>query len=405
MGHVAEEQGADLVGDRPELVRLDRARVRRAAADDQLRPVLLREPQHLVVVDDVRLARDAVVDDRVEPAGEVDLEPVRQVAAVRELEREDRVARLERGHVDGHVRLRARVRLHVRVLGAEQLLRAVDRGLLDLVDDLAAAVVAPAGIALGVLVRRHRADRLEHGRPGEVLGRDQLDLPALALELAPEQLRDLRVDLRQPGGLQVLDRFLRDGHSAPLLARGGSYSRREVTRGRRPRARAPRPPARRPRAAPAARRRSGRAPSTACRAARPRRARRRSRRGSPPGRPRARPRVGPPWRFALVAATAPTASSTVASPAGSSGTRTPIGSGRRRRTATGTGAPGSGGRACTGREKRAQRSRSAGSSGTQPEQPLHARGEQRGRLAASSRPLSRRAARTGSSLNGVAQSP
>jgi hypothetical protein len=33
--------------------------------------------------------------------------------------------------------LRARVRLHVRVLGAEELLRAVDGELLDLVDDLA----------------------------------------------------------------------------------------------------------------------------------------------------------------------------------------------------------------------------------------------------------------------------
>jgi hypothetical protein len=56
------------------------------------------------------------------------------------------------------------VRLHVRVLGAEELLRAVDRELLDLVDDLAAAVVALAGIALGVLVRRHGADGLEHRR-------------------------------------------------------------------------------------------------------------------------------------------------------------------------------------------------------------------------------------------------
>ena len=69
---------------------------------------------------------------------------------------------------------------------------------LDLVDDLAAAVVALARVALGVLVRRHRADRLEHGRPGEVLRRDQLDLAALPLELAPEQLGDLRVDLGEP---------------------------------------------------------------------------------------------------------------------------------------------------------------------------------------------------------------
>ena len=80
--HVAQQQRADLVGDLAELPRLDRPRVRGAAADDQLRPVLLRERQHLVVVDEVRLARDAVVRDRVEPAREVDLEAVRQVAAV-----------------------------------------------------------------------------------------------------------------------------------------------------------------------------------------------------------------------------------------------------------------------------------------------------------------------------------
>ena len=64
--HVAEEQGADLVGDLAELVRLDRPRIGRPAADDQLWPVLLRELEHVVVVDHVRLAAHAVVHDRVE---------------------------------------------------------------------------------------------------------------------------------------------------------------------------------------------------------------------------------------------------------------------------------------------------------------------------------------------------
>src|SRR5207302_778674 len=81
-----------------------------------------------------------------------------------------------------------------------------------LVDDLAAAVVPAAGIALRVLVRRRGADRLEHRRPREVLGCDQLDLVPLPLELAAEQVGDLRVDLRQPGGAEVLERLLRDRH-------------------------------------------------------------------------------------------------------------------------------------------------------------------------------------------------
>ena len=153
-----------------------------------------------------------------------------------EREPEHAVARLEHGEVDGHVRLRAGVRLHVRVLGAEELRRAVARELLDLVDDLAAAVVALARVALGVLVRRHRADRLEHARPGEVLGGDQLDLAALAVELAAEQLGDLGVDLGEPGGRGAA-RTSAARRPSPsmrtgLAGRRGAHARDRLGRGR-----------------------------------------------------------------------------------------------------------------------------------------------------------------------------
>ena len=62
------------------------------------------------------------------------------------------------------VRLRARMRLDVGVLGAEQLLGAIDRELLGDVDELAAAVVALARIAFGVLVGELRALRREDRR-------------------------------------------------------------------------------------------------------------------------------------------------------------------------------------------------------------------------------------------------
>ena len=70
---------------------------------------------------------------------------------------EDRVAGLQRGEEHGLVGLRAGVRLHVGGLGVEQLLGALDRDLLDDVDELAAAVVALARIALGVLVGELRS--------------------------------------------------------------------------------------------------------------------------------------------------------------------------------------------------------------------------------------------------------
>ena len=134
-----------------------------------------------------------------------------------EAEGEDRVARLEEAEVDRHVRLGARMRLDVRVLCAEEVLRAVDRQLLDLVHDLAAAVVAPPRIALRVLVREHRARRLEHGRPREVLGRDELDLATLAVGLAVDERGDLGVVLREPPGPQTRELVGSDSHGRILL--------------------------------------------------------------------------------------------------------------------------------------------------------------------------------------------
>ena len=82
---------------------------------------------------------------------------------MRQVQPEDGVARLQQRHVGRGVRLRAGVRLHVRVLGAEELLGAVAREVLHHVGELAAAVVALAGIALGVLVGEDRPGRFEHG--------------------------------------------------------------------------------------------------------------------------------------------------------------------------------------------------------------------------------------------------
>ena len=80
-------------------------------------------------------------------------------------------------------------------LQPNSLLGAVDRQLLGHVDVLAAAVVALARIALGVLVGQHRALRLQHGARDDVLRRDQLDLLLLALQLALEHGVDRRIGL------------------------------------------------------------------------------------------------------------------------------------------------------------------------------------------------------------------
>ena len=133
----------------------------------------------LVHVDAMGLAIDAV-GDGMEPApGQVDGRAVGEVAAGGEVEAHERVARLHQRQEHALVRLAARVRLDVGEAAVEQDAGALDRELFRDVDELAAAVIALARIALGVFVGQHRALRLEHGAGDDVLGGDQLDLVAL----------------------------------------------------------------------------------------------------------------------------------------------------------------------------------------------------------------------------------
>ena len=106
--HVDHQQRPGLVGDLAERARVDLARVGRAARHDQLRPVLERERAHLVEVDAAVLAAHRVAVELVVAAREVDLEAVREVAAVVEAQPEHRVARVEHGVVGRHVRAGAR---------------------------------------------------------------------------------------------------------------------------------------------------------------------------------------------------------------------------------------------------------------------------------------------------------
>ena len=131
--------------------------------------------RELVHVEPRVLLAHPVGDDVEVEAGEVDLHPVGEMAAVVELHAEDAVARIEQRHVHGGVGLRAGVRLHVGVLGPEQLLGAVDGQLLGHVDVLTAAVVALAGVALGVLVGQHRPLAIENRLRHEVLRGDHLE--------------------------------------------------------------------------------------------------------------------------------------------------------------------------------------------------------------------------------------
>src|SRR5579872_5142617 len=201
VGDVEHELGADLVGDLPEGLGVDDARVGGGAGDDELRALALGDVADLVEVDAltraVRAGRgDAVGHETVELPGDRHRRPVGEVAPLVEAHGADRVARLDEGEISGEVGDGAGVRLDVGVLGAEELLRPLAGEVLDLVRHHVPAVVAPARVALGVLVGENRRGRLEDGPGGEVLRGDELERGALPLELLGEEAADVVV-LRQ----------------------------------------------------------------------------------------------------------------------------------------------------------------------------------------------------------------
>ena len=115
------------------------------------------------------------------------------MAALVEAHAEDGVARLEHGQVGGQVGVGAGVRLDVGVLGAEELARPAAGQVLGLVDDLVAAVVALARVALRVLVGEHRPGGGHHRSRGEILRRDELQGGVLPLLLAPDDVEELAI--------------------------------------------------------------------------------------------------------------------------------------------------------------------------------------------------------------------
>ena len=131
---------------------IDFARISASPANDHLRLVLKRQFLDLVHVDTAVFFADPVMNEVVQLAREIDGGAVRQVPAMRKVHRQNGVAGLKHRHINGHIRLRAGMRLHVDMVAPKNLLRAFYCKLFRDIDDLAAAVIARVGIALGVLV-------------------------------------------------------------------------------------------------------------------------------------------------------------------------------------------------------------------------------------------------------------
>ena len=181
--HVDQIKGAHLVGNLAHAGKVNRPRISASPADNQLGAFPLRKLFQLVIVDGFRLFGDAVGDDLVRLAGKIQMMPVRQMSAMRQIQPQNRIARLQNRSVRFHVRLRSGVGLHIGVLRAKQFLRPVPRQVLDNIRKLAAAVITLAGISFGILIREHRAGSLQHGFADKIFRGDQFQAFVLAAGL------------------------------------------------------------------------------------------------------------------------------------------------------------------------------------------------------------------------------
>ena len=152
------------------------------------------------------------------------------MAAGREIEAHEGVAGLHQRQEDALIGLAAGIRLDIGEAAVEQSAGALDRQLLGDVDELAAAVIAPARIALGIFVGHHRALRLEHGARDDVLRGDQLDLVALATELEFDRAGDLRIGVGERRGEERVrtDRCCGGGLSGDVHGGGPSMISRRL---------------------------------------------------------------------------------------------------------------------------------------------------------------------------------
>ncbi len=193
MRHVDHQIGTDGIGDGPEARPIDKPRVGREAGDDHLGAMIKGQTLDLGVVDLAGLGIQAVLDRVVDLAREVRLGTVREVTAVRQAHAEHGVAGLAQGHEDRGVGLGAGMRLDVGVVGAEQLLGAIDGEALGHVHVLAAAVVAFARIPFGIFVGQDTALSRQDTRARVVLGGDELDVLLLATLLVLDCTPELRI--------------------------------------------------------------------------------------------------------------------------------------------------------------------------------------------------------------------
>lgn len=194
VGHIHHEQGVVLFCNSAYALKINGTGIGRRARHNQLRVVLARFAGQVLIIQKPVFVH-AVRHEMIVFAAHVHRAAVREVAAVGKVHAQHSVAHVQKRKIYGQVGLRARMGLHIGMLRAEQAAGALARDVLYFVHPGAAAVIAAAGVALGILVRQHAAHCGQHGGRYHVFRGNQFNVPALAAKLALHGPRHLCIAL------------------------------------------------------------------------------------------------------------------------------------------------------------------------------------------------------------------
>ncbi len=196
MRHIDPKNSTNFLGHLGKTLKVDAQRVGRGPGNDDLRLVFAGQRFHLVVINGLVFVQ--TVGDNIEPlARHIERHTVRQMATFGQTHAHDRIARLGEGQQHRLISLRTGVWLHVGRIRAEQFFQAVDGQLFGNIDVLAAAVVALAWVAFGVLVGQLRTLGRHDGMADIIFGGDQLNVIFLTTILVLYRLPEFGVNLRQ----------------------------------------------------------------------------------------------------------------------------------------------------------------------------------------------------------------
>ena len=198
--HVHQVERADFVGDLPHAREINDAGIRAATADNHLGALFFGKLLQVVVIDGLSFLGHSVGDDAISLSREIEMVPVREVAAVRQVQTENGVAGLQHCGVSFHVGLRSGVWLDVGVFRSEKLLGTFAREVFHYVGELAPSVVALAGIAFGILIGEHRAHGFQHGFADEIFRGDQFQSFVLAADFVVDGRSHLGIGFVERAG-------------------------------------------------------------------------------------------------------------------------------------------------------------------------------------------------------------